>query len=407
LTGLTHITIQFGSFPFTANFWIALAVSGVLALVPAGFAARAAGRLKAEEKRKQQEAEAKRREEEERWRNMPLDQRLAVIEQEAQVNLAKRKKELQAAKREYSSLRSQFGGKDPETAFLEHMGASGDAFSAKFKDFYSDSGVQDAQFAMMGFQDAAKYAVAGLCAASCEARQEDAKLTANRRKAVEYAGELKEIYAKLTANQKKREITSEAENLKIGAVHIKIPDAVRGIEKLSVQLADGRKENLLQTLKGYPEFRKTVNLGNSAVTAGAYLAAAGMTFALGKWSDAQEIKQKLFKKTMSLFEKIGKTKTKEVKVKAFTARAKELTMALEKAMEAYAKMFGDIYDSLYPEGDEEKSKAEREKRKAGGGTYFSDEESEAVTQLFTAGKFLLQLADTPFGGDDAENADEK
>jgi hypothetical protein len=88
----------------------------------------------------------------------------------------------------------------------------------------------------------------------------------------------------------------------------------------------------------------------------------------------------------------------EPKIKAFTARAREINMALEKAMEAYTKMFDDIYALLYPADDPSKSKKEREKRKKNG-SYFTEEESEAVMQLFTTGKFLLQLVDTKFEGE--------
>jgi hypothetical protein len=342
------------------------------------------------------EEKAKRLEEEARWKNMSPGQRLAVIERESRTLLEGRKKELSAAKREYSELRSDFGGKDPEKLFWQQMSASDGLFSPKFKDIYSDSGAREAQIAATGVRNIAKYAAAGYCVAVCEARQEDAKLSANRRKAAEYAGALKEIWEKLTAGQKKR--ADGTDNPKIGAANVEIPDAIRDIENLVVRYADGRKENLMTALKGYPELRKTVRLGNEAVNAESYLAAAGMTFALGKWNDAQTLKRKLGKKAMGVFNKIGRIKKDEVRVRTFVSRAKELNMSLETATEAYAAMFGDVYAVLYPEGDEGKSKAEREKRKADGGTYFSDEESEAVSRLFTAGRFLLNLADTPFEG---------
>jgi hypothetical protein len=69
-------------------------------------------------------------------------------------------------------------------------------------------------------------------------------------------------------------------------------------------------------------------------------------------------------------------------------------------MEAYTKMFEDVYKALYPTEDDTKSKARRQARKKNGGTYFTDEESEAIMQLGTTGKFLLQIVDTKFEGDD-------
>jgi hypothetical protein len=246
----------------------------------------------------------------------------------------------------------------------------------------------------------ASYFAASYRIAVAEALIEDTKYTANRKKAEEYVAQLKEVWDKLTTKQKKREITSAAETLNIGSVNMKIPDTITGIEKLSVKLSDGRTEKLLTAIGSYPSFRKSVNFGNEAANAGAFLASVAITGIANKINDELKIREKARQSSKRLINKIFKFQKDEPKVKEFTARARELNKTLEGGMERYSRFFNEALILLYPKDDPGKSKEERQNRKNSGGTYFTDEESDAVLMLGTFGKFLMQIVDTKFEGDD-------
>jgi len=71
-------------------------------------------------------------------------------------------------------------------------------------------------------------------------------------------------------------------------------------------------------------------------------------------------------------------------------------------MNAYEKMFVEIYNTLYPPGDPSKSKETRNENKKNGGTYFNEDEVDGVIYLKKTGQFLLELVDTKFEGENDE-----
>jgi hypothetical protein len=417
--GLTEFTITFNNlafipefirnifninadtpFEFTTNLLIAIVVSGVLALITANginMHLKTQTRKEAEiQRQKKEEQEQKQHEKEEQFRNLPLEEKIAVIDSEEQEKFKEIKKALTAAKKEYNEHRTGNNNKSPETLMKEFMNGS---LTAQAKEIAKIAGMHKATSEVMALGWVASYFAAGYRAAVCEALLEDAKYTVNRRKAEAYAGNLKEIWEKLTEKLKKRQITSAAETMKIGSVNIKIPDAVRSIEKLSIKLSEGRTGKLLSAIGGYPSFRKNVNFGNEAVNLGSFLAGVAIKGIADKISEDLAIREKAHKSGKTLINKILKIKEDEPKVKLFIVRAREINMALEKAMEAYTTMFDDVYKNLYPADDPSKSKDEREKRKRSGDSYFTEEESEAVVQLRTTGAFLMVISDTKFEGE--------
>jgi hypothetical protein len=406
LTGLWDTGIDAGPLPFAipVNFWTVLITSALLAGIPAKIAGdkqRALEEIEAEKKRqKKAEKERARLAKEERWKNLPLPAKIAEIDGAAHKKQKENEKALADAKKQLSEAKANIGKGDPEKLLWEYFRAASSSLGFQWKDFVSGSGVEEAQIYVSGVQDVARFFAARYCVASSEARREDERLTVNRNKAVAYAGHLHDIWDKLTANQKKRNINSAADSLKIGGVNVKIPDTLKSIDRLAVTYKDGATEKLLGALGSYGNFRKHVNLGSETANVGVFLATVVGTGLLNNFSANRDLKKKLGNKVMRLYNKIEKIRAAEPGVRAFTERAREINMALEKAMQAYAKIFDDVYQLLYPANDAGKSKETRERRKASGGEYFSAEESDAVLQLFTTGKFLLQIVDAKFEGND-------
>ncbi|MDR2490049.1 MAG: DUF4670 domain-containing protein [Spirochaetaceae bacterium] len=384
LTGLWDTGIDAGPLPFAipVNFWTVLIAGALLAGIPAKIAGgkqRALEKIE-EEKKRQEEAEKEqaRLAEEERWNNLPLPAKIAEIDGQSHKKQKENEKAMADAKKQLSEAKSNIGTGDPEKILWEYIRGAGSSLSFQWRDFVSGSGVEEAQIYVSGVQDVARFFAARYCVAASEARREDERLTVNRTKAVAYAGHLRDIWDQLTAKQKKRTINSAADSLKIGAVNVKIPDTLKSIDRLAVTYKDGATEKLLGALGSYGNFRKQVNLGSETANVGVFLGTVIGTGLLNNFNANQDLKKKLSKKIMSLYKKIEKIRAAEPGVKAFTERAHEINMALEKAMQAYAKIFDDVYQLLYPANDGEKSKEARERRKASGGEYFSAEESDAV-----------------------------
>jgi hypothetical protein len=346
--------------------------------------------------------EEKRRKEEEYERSLSFEVRLEKIENESMAAHKGNHQALKDAKGAYSKLRTDYGNQSPEdlqTNYMKDEGAN-DVFNPKiFGDFFS-AGFTAAQERVEDLQNIGKYFAARCNVALCEARLENDTYTTNRKKAILFVGQLKEIYSKLTTKQKKRQIDDAAEQVQIGKINISIPDSVRNIEKLAVQYRDGRQESLEEAFHSYPEFKKDVHFENEGTGALVFLAALSIGALISKYSDNQELKRKLEQEQERVYKKISEIADAEVKVNTFAERAHEINISLEKAMEAYAKMFEDIYKTLYPVDDHAKSKKQRQARKKNGEMYFTDEESEAIMQLGTTGKFLLKIVDTKFEGDD-------
>ncbi|MDR0402169.1 MAG: hypothetical protein LBH35_01115, partial [Treponema sp.] len=232
--GLTEFTITFNNlgfipefirnifgisadtpFEFTTNLLIVIIVSGALALIPANIIniplKAQARKEEKEEKRRQREQERAQREKEERFINLPPGEKIAVIDAEEQEKFREIKKALTAARKEFNEHRRENNNKSPE-ALLTELGS----LTARAKEIAKITGMHKAASGAMALGWVASYFAAGYRAAVCEALLEDAKYTANRRKAEVYAGNLKEIWEELTKKQKERKITSVAETLKIG-----------------------------------------------------------------------------------------------------------------------------------------------------------------------------------------------
>jgi uncharacterized membrane protein YhiD involved in acid resistance len=354
---------------------------------------------KARIKRQAIRAEDERRKKDEYEQNRSITEKLAELEEKAVTLYQKNSAELKEAKKEFSGTIGKTTNLDE--LFEEYRQMGDDVFKSSFWDAFSSSGVDNAQAQVMVLQDIALSFAARYRVSAAKAKLENDIYTTNRKKALLFAERLKEIYDKLTANQKKRVVKDAAQSFNIGGHKIVIPDSLKSIDKMSLEFSNDRKEALLTYFRGYESFKRQSNLsdGASAVTFLATMAIGGL---ISKYDDNQELKQKLYSKQKSLFKKIKKLEDGRLKAEEFTKRAAELNRALEGTMNAYEKMFVEIFNILYPPGDDAKSKEARNENKKNGGKYFTDDEAEAVVQLRTTGQFLLNLVDTKFEGDNDE-----
>jgi hypothetical protein len=393
-----------GFLPVLAGFIIGSAVFMPIAFAVIGREARKiaeAKRLEKQEKLRQEEAERKRLEEIEK--KLPIEERLARLKGEAQKAHKENSAELKKANQEFSQISHEMGS-SPEKLYKKYNNVEGGdtVFDPRFTDAFTSSGVEAAKERYKGLADIAKYFAIQYNVSACSAKLENDRYSINRKRAVLFAGRLKEIYSKLAKKQKERKIQDIGEKLNIGGVSIDIPDTLRNVEKLSIQLHEDRKENIGSYLKSYNDFKREVNLPSDGATATVFLATMVIGGLLSKYSDNKQLKEELSKDQNRLHKEIENLQEGRTKAEAFIVRAKEINMALEKTMEAYEKMFMEVYTLLYPVGDVSKLQEIRDKNEKEGKTYFSDEEAEAVLQLRATGQFLLNIVDTDFEGEKDE-----
>jgi hypothetical protein len=403
--------IIFGKY-FGGFWWVMLGLLAgfaggmVIGLIPSGVGSIFWNKTKKEEERRAEAektaAEAERKRLEEIERNRPFEEKLAILENKAEKALEKNKKELKEARRQYTQLCSENNNISPDELYEQYrqMERGDDVFNWKVTDFIFSTGVNAAKERVSDLYDIAKYFAARCNVSVCKSKLENDNYTANRAKAVLFVEHLKEIYEKLTQKQKQRKIENKAKELQVRAVNINISDSVKNIEKLAIQYSDTRKEILGKAFRSYPEFKKNVHFENEGTGALVFLVSLAVSNGISKFSDAQELKEKLEREQGMVYKKIQKIRDADVKATAFVERAHEINISLTKAMDAYTKMFEDIYQALYPAEDNTKSKEQRQARKENGGMYFTDEESEVIMQLGTTGRFLLKIVDTKFEGDD-------
>ena len=323
----------------------------------------------------------------------PFEDRLADLERQAQEEYQNNSTELEEAKRMFSEFEIDI---DKEFELCVNNPERWNTFKTGFKAFFnSNAGVQDAELQVMTIKVIADGFAARYRVSAARAKLENDIYTKNRKKVLLLFERLNDIYDKLTAAQKKRKIEDAAQALKVGGISVKIPDRLPGVIALAVRLSDTSKQELIEYALNYGNFRKETNLseGTSALV---YLAGGLLMKGFSNYENNEKVKLELLKYQEKLIEKIPKLEEGRLQADGFSKRTGEINRALEGAMNAYEKMFMEIYSILYPQGDISKSKESRKKNKKKFGYYFSDEEAEAVIQLRTTGQFLLNLVDIKF-----------
>ena len=351
------------------------------------------------------EEERKRLEEEEYERNLPIEEKIARLDSMAQKKLQETSAELVQANNQYTQIAATYNGSPPQKMLEEYMNSGGNVFKSSLKDAFVSSGVEAAEKRVNTIREITNYYVAAYRVSSNRAKLENDIYTYNRKKALLFAERIKEIYEKLTPKQKERKIDDAAKTLNIGGRNIFIPDTLRNFRVLSTQLSKRRKVDEKESVKRQKNFNKrfkkeidATDIASTVIFYGGEL----IDGAVSKYQDSKELKQELQRAEMEFIKRIGEVEEARLQEDAFTEQIGEFNRALEGTMDAYGKMFVEIHTTLYPPGDASKSKEAREKNKENGGTYFSDEEADAVLELRTTGQLLLNQVDTELEGDDDE-----
>jgi len=357
-------------------------------------------RMEAEKKRLRKErAEAKRKQKEEYERNRPVEEKLAELEGQALEVYKKNSAELRKAEKEFSKYKINL---DKEFEKYINSPERYSSFETGFKAIFdSSSGVFDAQMQVMGIQNYVEGFAARYRVSAARAKLENDIYTANKKRAILFTERLKDIYDKLTPKQKERKIEDMVKTLKIGSINVKIPDTLPDAIALVDKFSEKRWQELGEHFRGYANFVRETKLvdGKSALL---YLGGGLLKMGMSNYEDNEKAKLKLFKYQEKLIKKVPKLEEGRRQAITFSERAGELNRALEGTMKTYSKMFLEIFSTLYPPGDESKSKEARNACEQNGGDYFTDEEADAVIQLRTVGQFLVKLVKTKFEGDDDE-----
>jgi len=381
-------------FPFFGSHWL----NGLLGAAAGGLASFLLNSphalwIKAKRKRKLLEEIAEKERLEEYERNRPITEKLAELEANAQEAYQNNLAELKEAKKEFSEIKWDFDkGFEKYINNPDRYSAYETSFGAVFD---PNSGVTDAQIQAATIQGIATCFARRYRVSAAKAKLENDIYTNNRKKALLFYERLNDIYNKLTKAQQERKIEDTAQTLMIGSLSVKIPSHLPNVDALTARLSDASKHELIEYAQNFGKFISETNL-TSGTGALVYLAGGILMKGFSNYENNAKIKEKLLKRQIKLEKKIPKLEEGRLQADGFSKRAAELNRALEGTMNAYEKMFVEIYNTLYPPGDESKSKEAREKNKKNGGTYFNEDEVDGVIYLKKTGQFLLELVDTKF-----------
>jgi len=338
---------------------------------------------KVEKKRLEEESERKRLEEEkekelieEHERNRPINDKLAELKIEVEAVNKRNSAELKKARQDYSLVYDEYQ-ESPENMYNAFKNIDTRITTNRVTELEEIAKFYDAKFRV----------------SAAKAKLASSIYTANRKKAVLLFERLKDIKSKLTAEQEKRDIKDAAKTLQIGSLSVYIPDTLYNRSQMNANFGAERLESVINIFSSFGDFARTS--GFTIGEAGLIYAGVAIFDFLGNWLEHERKKAESLKRSyISLNETIRELYEATLKAEGFFSRVDNINRTLEGSMDAYEKLFVSIYNSLFPPGDDSKSKQAREANKRNGGVYFTDEEADAVLILYKTGLFLLDLVDT-------------
>ena len=398
---------------------------------------------KAEERkiRLEKEAEEKREKEEKEKRRLarierkkPIAVKLAELDFNEKKQLNKNEHKIKIAEQKFTEL-EKHRGKSPDSLYKGYLKDAGKdkAFNFNIKEDLSGKSLIKVRERYNNLLQIAQYYNAELNMQKATAKLENDRYTYSRKKAELFVQSLKDVWKHLVEKQKKLTIEDAAEKFNINTHEMTIQDE-------SVYIPDARFEissesfyaisesfedawdNFIYKLDEIKDLLLSIDprdiqgdrgtalalyfgweLGKTGLSGAGELLLNGVkavSEGVVNFIEARQEQKREYEDAVNgLHGEINKIIDARSKNKMFCERARELNASLEKVMEAYQKIFVEVFDMLYPKGDVSKTKEARTKNEKNGGYYFSDEEAGKVIKLRHAGHFLLKLAVTKFEGE--------
>lgn len=142
----------------------------------------------------------------------------------------------------------------------------------------------------------------------------------------------------------------------------------------------GTLDDSLSILKDMPN-----NTG--LATAGIYTLISGLDHYASLNNQFQELKSGQYE----ALKRIDKLEGRLLELKVKIHRADEMGAGLGKGISTFHHCYNDVYEKLFPKGEE--SKRQREARKAAGGKYFLDSEKQEIKFILEAAKYILKMVE--------------
>lgn len=329
-------------------------------------------------------------------KTLSFEQRLSLLNKRADNELSVIKSEIKTTTNAYITCRNYYDSEEPENVLESYKSTDKNkiGFKGGLKALFGGGKdvINDAKEQYEYLINVHNYFEAALDMSLARAKESDAKYRIAREKAILYGEQIIKITEKIPL--KDREAFSNMGSLQTNALQInwqnaakKLALAEKGYNKADKQAS----KNFDKWTNAYSKRldRKGTITKWDALEAGLMLVGKG----IGNVTRAGEQVKKIGEEKLKIYEAIKGLSESRIDADAFIARIEELDKSLLKSMDAWEKVFSDVYNELFPAGDDSKTQEQREKREAKGGAYFSDNEIQRLMELAQVLKYMMEIVD--------------
>jgi uncharacterized membrane protein len=326
----------------------------------------------------------------------PFEKRLECINNFEYLDLSAIEKEINKAAKAYTACKNKYNREKPEAVLERYKSTEkeGMGFKGGLRAFFGEGKdvINEVKERYKGLIDIHGYFEAALDMSLARAEKFDVKYRVAREKAILYGEQIIKITEKIPL--KDREAFSKMGSLQTSALQFSWQDAAKKLslaEKNYFQAGKQVSKNFDKWTNGYSK-----RLGRQGTITKWDAFEAGLVL-LGKGIDnvtrASEQVKIIGEEKLKTYEAINVLSESRIDADAFIDRIKELDRSLLKSMDAWEKVFSDVYNELFPAGDVSKTHEQREKREAEDGTYFSDQEIQKLMELAQVLKYMMEIVD--------------
>jgi hypothetical protein len=295
---------------------------------------------------------------------------------------------------------SAFPSSKPENRLKKHN-AVGDGIGTldSIGAFFGGSGiVEKAQNYFNELIDIYKHYVARYNVSFCKAKLVNDEYMYIRQKAILYSTQIREITENLSIKNREAFNASIQNRLaKIGNISdglsVNAQNTERALRDIRSFNAKSRNMDSKNFQKSLTEYNFKAKHGGTSTTEDVGVLLTLLSGGISNIQRSKEVRERLGREQTKLYNKIKKLNSKQIYAEAFELRVKELNKSLNKSMEAFGNVFLDVYNVLYPKGDNSKSKEARAARKNKSESAFTEYEEKKIQELAQTAVYMMKIAD--------------
>ncbi len=296
--------------------------------------------------------------------NQKRKRQIKKIAKKQEYSIERWEKKIASLKEEYKSCKDDLDGKSPKSVLKDFMTTDySDSFESSLLDAFLGSDERRARAIVFNFDVAYQGYFYQYKIKEAKIKQLGVNLSFNRKKALMYCAQVNNIYYKLSKqknfNIKNTDIKEFLNNLNyddINKLSLKIKNIVKALEDSKAYDNTSMKMSLLD-INRYLDYKEQdlITSGEALFGVAASLLDGLMSNYENRAKRKQELKREfnsLKKKTSALYKANSKTNILE-------KRLKELNTTIEELLDRFLHIYNYLNETLYPDGDLNKSMESR------------------------------------------------